>query len=105
MGGYIGYCTIMYFNPVLEDKFLAPTSDDKPPSVVTKLDKVAPVPDTGSTGDQGEPNDQPHHIRVAQPKFNRSQSIQATNESARTSKRDSRGVGDLESDGADKKAT
>jgi len=72
---YIGYCTIMYFNPVLEDKFVNRKGDPQQDEV-TRMDQVAPIPDTGSAGGYGpEPGKQQHHIHVAQPKFNRSQSL------------------------------
>lgn len=91
--GYVGYCVIMYFNPVLEDKFLnnAPDGQDK----VTRLDKVAPVADTGSTSATGaDAVEVPHHIRVAQPKFNRSQTqthgpAHGSNDASCEAKRDS----------------
>lgn len=72
---YVGYCIIMYFNPTFE-RMLLPAD----PGVNTaKLDQVAPVPDTGSTGQQPA-HDEPHHIRVAQPKFTRSQSQHGHND-------------------------
>lgn len=92
---YIGYCVVMYFNPTLEAMVAKPKIAVV--DQVTRLDKVAPVPDTGSTGDQPDSNEQPHHIRVAQPKFNRSQS-------QHDPKRDSKTNGDPESEGSDKKA-
>lgn len=66
--GYIGYCTIMYFNPVLEEKIEALRGKDP----VTELKPVTPVADTGSTVDKDKDKDkEKHHIKKSQPHFER----------------------------------
>jgi len=64
--GYLGYCTLMYFNPQLEARFVkgegpAGGLDDVNPVEMTP---VTPVADTGSTSDK-------HHIKKSQPHFER----------------------------------
>merc|ERR1712061_673505 len=38
--GYIGYCTIMYFNPKLESHMLKKDQDGSIATIVTKMDQV-----------------------------------------------------------------
>jgi len=67
--GYLGYCTIMYFNPTLEKLVL---TRDKCEDVVTEITPVTPVADTGSTpGSVAAAADKHHHIRKTQGHFER----------------------------------
>lgn len=58
--GYIGYCVLMYYNPILEEKVYGTTT------AVTEMTPVTPVADTGSTQDAEK-----HHIKKSQPHFER----------------------------------
>eukprot|EP00401_Gymnodinium_catenatum_P006336 CAMPEP_0117496468 /NCGR_PEP_ID=MMETSP0784-20121206/20672_1 /TAXON_ID=39447 /ORGANISM="" /LENGTH=542 /DNA_ID=CAMNT_0005291439 /DNA_START=146 /DNA_END=1774 /DNA_ORIENTATION=- len=99
--GYIGYCTVMYFNSKLEN--MVPKQirqEQKKEDCVTSLSQVTPVPDTGSTNvcagadvgkegtcpSEGSSKDQHHHhhhIRAAQPRFTRQASAHISNILAR----------------------
>jgi K+-dependent Na+/Ca+ exchanger-like protein len=59
--GYLGYCTIMYFNPQLEEMALNLKSAAV---TATEMTPVTPIADTGSTVDK-------HHIKKSQPHFER----------------------------------
>jgi len=59
--GYIGYCTIMYYNPQIEEEVMKRT---RQAATVSSMTPVTPIADTGSTVDK-------HHIKKSQPHFER----------------------------------
>lgn len=87
--GYIGYCTIMYFNPQLEEYWNDRTQKSKDSEAVESPSQTvvaAPVANTGSTADEapvsdmtpvtpvadtGSTADNKHHIKKSQPHFER----------------------------------
>lgn len=97
--GYLGYCTLMYFNPQLEDRFVGgsktkpePVTQLKQVTPVIPIPVVIPVADTGSTEVIPDPppvgalrvcsmgssersyersDHERHHIKKSQPHFER----------------------------------
>jgi K+-dependent Na+/Ca+ exchanger-like protein len=103
--GYLGYCTLMYYNDKLEERFVQKSSDP-----VTELKPVSVIPvaaDTGSTAvaeteathDHQEQQHHHHHIKKSQPHFERKhEHTRASTEMQRRSSKDAQADTDQSTD-------